>query len=103
MVTGSLVIVLGRLCFLIIKKYVSFYIEHQADELSGFVLLCDLAFMVFAADDIRSILSVNLVLLGFVFFLGYSGLRELKSKIQKKNIITPAQKLKMSDVRNRVG
>ena len=75
MVVGLLAGALGRICYLILRRYVRFFMKNQADEITGFVLLCDLAFVLFAADEIKSILSVNLVLLEIILFVIYSLIR----------------------------
>lgn len=64
-VTGGL----GILVFLICKKYYGYFRMKQADEISVFVALIILIIVVFLADLIKSILSINLFgLMVLVFF-----------------------------------
>ena len=81
---GASVVVLGR-------KYVCFFRKRQADTISVYVALFILAITVFMVDMIKSILSINLLLVAFVIFVGYTVVRgiiqadntEAKKKILK--------------------
>ena len=89
---------IGWLLFLLGKKYVGFFKEKQADEISVFVVLITLAITVFMADWIKSILSINLIGLMLLLFVGYTVIRgivqaentEAKQKIVKYVVITGA-------------
>lgn len=82
---------IGWLLFTLGKKYIKFFKDKLADEISVFVELMILAIVVFASDLIKSILSINLICLMIVAFAGYTVVRgfvqadntELKKKILK--------------------
>ena len=65
----------GILIFMLGAKYYLFFKERQADEISVFVALIDLATIVFLAKQIKSILSINLLLLMLFIFVLYSVIR----------------------------
>ena len=56
-------------------KYIRFFKEHQADEISAFAGLFTLAVGVFAGDNIRSVLPVNLIVMMIPLFIIYSVVR----------------------------
>lgn len=85
-VTGGL----GILLFLICKKYYGYFKKKQADEISVFVALITLIIEVFLADQVKSILSINLfelMLLVFVLYTIIRGLLQAENKEAKKKII----------------
>lgn len=66
---------LGVTAFLLIKTYAGYFRKKQTDEITAFAILMDLAVTVFLAEQIKTILSVNLVLLFFALFALYSAIR----------------------------
>ena len=74
---GSIVLIAVALI-----KYIRFFKEHQADEISAFAGLFTLAVGVFAGDMIRSVLPVNLIALMLLLFMTYSFVRGM---IQMEN------------------
>lgn len=56
-------------------KYICFFKEKQADELSAFIGLAILAVVVFTGDMLAEILPINMILLGIICFIGYSLIR----------------------------
>ena len=68
---------LGILAFLICKKYYGYFRKKQADEISVFVALITLIIMVFMADQIKFILSINLFGLMLLVFAIYTVVRGL--------------------------
>lgn len=82
---------LGVSLVVLVKKYMSFYRKRQADAISVYVGLFVLAIIVFVADMIKSILSINLFMVALVIFVGYTIVRgviqaentEAKKKIMK--------------------
>lgn len=88
-VTGGI----GILVFLICKKYYGYFRKKQADEISVFVALITLIIVVFLADQIKSIISINLfgiLLLVFVIYSVVRGLIQTENKEAKKKIIKGA-------------
>ncbi len=67
---GSIVLIAVALI-----KYIRFFKEHQADEISTFAGLLILAVGVFAGDKIRTVLPVNLIVLMMSLFMIYSIVR----------------------------
>ena len=89
-VYGALIGVIGWLIFVLGKKYARFFKDKQADEISVFVGLITLAMGVFTSDLIKSILSINLVGLMIVMFVGYTvvrGIIQAENVEVKKNIL----------------
>lgn len=74
---------LGVTAFLLIKAYAGYFRKKQTDEITAFAILMDLAVTVFLAEQIKTILSVNLVLLFFALFSLYSAIRAV---IQMENV-----------------
>ena len=74
---------LGVTAFLLIKAYAGYFRKKQTDEITAFAILMDLAVTVFLAEQIKTILSVNLVLLFFALFALYSAIRAV---IQMENV-----------------
>ena len=66
---------LGVLLALCGKRYIDFFREKQADEISVFVVLTIVALEVFLADAIKSILSINLIWLAMIIFAVYTVIR----------------------------
>lgn len=85
---GAAVVVLG-------KKYVGFFRKRQADAISMYVGLFILAITVFMADIIKSILSINLFLMAFLSFIGYTVVRGV---IQAENTEAKKKILKYSGI-----
>lgn len=73
---GAFVVVLG-------KKYICFFRKRQADAISVYVGLFVLALIVFVADIIKSILSINLFLVALSIYVGYTVVRGI---IQTENM-----------------
>ena len=67
----------GLLVFFATRAYAQFFKDKQADEITGWAVLMDTAMVVFLADEIRSILSINLVLLFLLIFASYSLIRAI--------------------------
>lgn len=84
---------LGILVFLICKKYYGYFRKKQADEISVFVALITLIIVVFLAEQIKSILSINLfglMLLVFVIYTVVRGLYHAEDIESKEKIIKGA-------------
>ena len=94
-VYGAIIGVVGWLVFVLGKKYIRFFKDKQADEISVFVGLITLAMVVFASDLIKSILSINLVGLMIVVFVGYTIVRGI---IQAENVEVKKNILKWSGI-----
>lgn len=80
---GASVVVLG-------KKYVGFFRKRQADTISVFVGLFILAMIVFMADIIKSILSINLLLVALGIFMLYTvgrGIIQAENTDAKKKVL----------------
>lgn len=75
---------LGALLVIGGKKYVEFFNAKQADEISVFVGLVLLAITVYLADSIKSIVSINLILLAIMVFVGYTIVRGIIQAENKK-------------------
>lgn len=78
------------LLFLLGRKYIKFLKNKQADEISVFVGLMTLAIVVFSSDFIKSILSINLIGLMIVVFVGYTVIRgviQTENTMAKKKIL----------------
>ena len=82
-VCGAIIGGIGWLLLILGRKYIKFFKEKQADEISIFVGFITLAIVVFASDLIKSILSINLIGLMIEVFVGYTVLRGI---IQAENI-----------------
>ena len=67
---GILIVILGWKYFLLFK-------EKQANEISVFVALMDLAVTVFLVEQLKSILSINLLLVMFFIFALYKVIRAI--------------------------
>lgn len=81
---------LGVSIVLIGKKYVCFFRKRQADDISVYVGLFILATIVFMADVIKSILSINLFFVAIGLFIGYTvvrGITQAENTEAKKNIL----------------
>ena len=61
--------------FMVIKSYVHFFKNKQADEITAYAVLMDMAVVLFLADEIRTVLSVNLILVFILIFVVYSLVR----------------------------
>ena len=68
-ITALLTGIVGGLIFVAGRKSVCFFIEKQADEISVFAGLMDLAVIVFLADMIKSLLPINLFILCILIFV----------------------------------
>lgn len=89
-VYGVIIGAIGWLVFVLGKKYIRFFKDKQADEISVFVGLITLAMAVFTSDLIKLILSINLVGLMIVMFVGYTivrGIIQAENVEVKKNIL----------------
>ena len=76
--------IVGIGLFIVGRKYYSFFVEYQKDELTVVVCLMDLALMVFADKLIKTIIPVNIVIMGIFLLYIYSvirGVAEMKEKI----------------------
>ena len=56
-------------------RYANYMKEHQWDRHTVIAIVADLAVTMFLAGEIRSVISVNLILIQLFLFLGYSGIR----------------------------
>ncbi len=65
----------GLLVFLVIRAYIRFLKDKQADEITAWAMLMDTAVTVFLADEIKTLLSVNLILAFLLIFAAYSLIR----------------------------
>lgn len=86
---------LGWLMVIVCKKYVNFFRKKQADEISVFVGLVTLAIVVYMANVIKSILSINLLFLAIIFFVGYTIVRGI---VQSENTDVKMKILKYSGI-----
>lgn len=86
---------LGASIVLIGKKYMCFFRKRQADAISVYVGLFVLAVIVFMADIIKSILSINIFLVVIICFMGYT---IVKGIIQAENTETKKKILKYSGI-----
>ena len=89
-VCGAIIGGIGWLLLILGRKYIKFFKEKQADEISIFVGFITLAIVVFASDLIKSILSINLIGLMIVVFVGYTvarGVIQEESTEAKKEIL----------------
>lgn len=75
-VTGLVILQAGR-------KFFRFFKENQADEISVFVGLLDMAIVIFLADEMKAILSINLMWLFLITFMGYTAIRAIIQAEQK--------------------
>ena len=83
--------IVGIGLFIVGRKYYNFFIEYQKDELTVFVCLMDLALMVFADKLIKSVFSVNIVIMGIILFCIYSlirGVIEMKDKDAQYKLVS---------------
>lgn len=81
--SGWFLLVLG-------KKYAKYFRKKQADEISVFVGLVILIIIVFCADIIKSIISINLLLIGIIIFVVYTvvrGVLQAENERVKKQIL----------------
>lgn len=89
-VYGVIIGAIGWAVFILRKKYIQFFKDNQADEISVFVGLITLAIVIFASDLIKSILSINLISLMIIVFTGYTvvrGIIQAENVEVKKNIL----------------
>ncbi|SCW48299.1 hypothetical protein SAMN02910456_01327 [Ruminococcaceae bacterium YRB3002] len=61
----------------VIYRYATYMKEHQWDRHTVMVVVADLAVTMFLAGEIRSVITVNLVMVQMAVFLIYSGMRAL--------------------------
>ena len=54
-------------------RYVNYMREHQWDRHTVIAVVADLAVTMFLAGEIKSVISVNVILMQILIFLGYSG------------------------------
>lgn len=94
-VYGAIISVIGWGVLVLGKKYIRFFKDKQADEISVFVGLITLAMVVFASDLIKSILSINLVGLMTLVFVGYTIIRGI---IQAENVEVKKNILKWAEI-----
>ena len=83
--------IVGIGLFIVGRKYYSFFVEYQKNELTVFVCLMDLALMVFADELIKSVFSVNIVIMGIILFCIYSlirGVIEMKDKDAQYKLVS---------------
>lgn len=83
--------IVGIGLFIVGRKYYNFFIEYQKDELTVFVCLMDLVLMVFADKLIKSVFSVNIVIMGIILFCIYSlirGVIEMKDKDAQYKLVS---------------
>lgn len=93
LVVGVYGVIIGAIGWAVLelgKKYIRFFKDKQADEISVFIGLITLAMVVFASEHIKSILSINLVELMILIFVGYTiirGIIQAENVEIKKNIL----------------
>lgn len=85
----------GVLLFIVGRKYVRFFKTKQMDEISVYAGVLILAFTMFAADYIKSIVSFNLIVTAIVMFVGYTVIRGI---IQSENTEVKKQILKYTAI-----
>lgn len=89
-VYGVIIDGIGWLIFILGRKYVKFFKDKQADEISVFVGIMALAITIFMDDTMKSILSINLICLMIIVFLGYTvarGVAQAENTVAKKKIV----------------
>lgn len=64
-------------------RYVSYMREHQWDRHTVIAMTSGLAVTMFLAEEIRSVIPVNLLLMQMLLFLGYSGVRAWIQYLQR--------------------
>ena len=96
-ITVSVTIIggIGWLIFILGRKYVKFFKDKQADEISVFVGIIVLAITIFMADTMKSILSINLFYLMSIVFVGYTVVRGI---VQAENIEAKKKILKYAGI-----
>jgi len=94
-VCGAIIGGIGWLLLILGRKYIKFFKDKQADEISIFVGLMTLAIVVFASDYIKSILSINLIGLMIVVFVGYTVVRGI---IQAENVAVKKKIMKWTGI-----
>lgn len=94
-VYGVIIGAIGWLVLVLGKKYIRFFKDKQADEISVFVGLLTLAIVVFTSDLIKSILPINLVSLMILVFVGYTIIRGV---IQAENVEVKMNILKWAGI-----
>lgn len=80
----------GVMIFIMGKKYVKYFKNEQMDEISVYVGLLIFALTMFAADFIKSIVSINLIAAAIMMFFGYSvikGIIQAENEEIKKQIL----------------
>lgn len=80
----------GVMIFIMGKKYVKYFKDEQMDEISVYVGLLIFALTMFAADFIKSIVSINLIAAAITMFFEYSvirGIIQAENKEIKKQIL----------------
>lgn len=89
LLVGTVLVIL----FIMAIAYIRFIQQNQADELSVFVAVIDLACVLFMADEIKQAGSINLLLLMILIFLTYSvtrGVLEMKNKEVRNKLLLDA-------------
>lgn len=74
-VVGAIIGGIGVMMFLGLRKYVSYFKDNQRDCVSSLASLCMFAIATFAGSIIKSIISINLVVVMIVMFVVYSMVR----------------------------
>lgn len=80
----------GVALFFAIRKYVRYFREKQADEATVFILLLDMAVVVFTGDIIKAVVSINLIGIFLGVYVAYTVIRafaELEDKEQRNKIL----------------
>ena len=88
-VTGGAIVILLYLIVWAISKFVNFFKEHYADEMTVAVMLLALAVIVIGADYV-ALLPINLILLYILVFVAYIVIRafaEWDDAEAKKNLL----------------
>ena len=60
------------MAFLTIRAYIRFFKDRQADEITTYAVLMDMAVVLFLADEIKSVISANLIRMFILIFAVYS-------------------------------
>ncbi len=74
-VVGAIIGGIGVLMFLVLRKYVRYFKDNQMDCISALASLCVFAVVTYAGSWIKSIISINLMVVMIVMFAVYSVVR----------------------------
>lgn len=89
-ITLGLIGIIVSLAVMMLRHYIAYFRKRQADAISVFAILVDLAVMVFLTDCVKKAAPLNLVFLALLAFLIYSGCRafaQIESDRIKNNVL----------------